>query len=172
MLHAPFMDAEIEKAVEAGKLTARAGHIIQSLQPGTFCLHKSWGFGRVESVNFLLNQMTIDFKSKKGHTMQLQYAAESLEPLGPEHILSRKAVDSAALKTLAKDNPIELVRVALTSFGGKATQDQLAHALAPEVLNEAEFKRWWENTKKALKRDGHFAVPGKKSDPIELRAAP
>jgi transcription elongation GreA/GreB family factor len=64
-----------------------------------------------------------------------------------------------------------LVRTILNSFGGKATQDQIAQSLAPEVFTENEFKKWWEATKKALKKDGHFAVPTKKSDPVELREA-
>src|SRR4030095_11422027 len=37
---------------------------------------------------------------------------------------------------------------------------------------EAEFKRWFENTKKALKNDGHFAIPTKKGLPFELRDGP
>src|SRR5262249_45258456 len=138
----------------------------------TYCVHKSWGFGRVASVNFLLNQMTIDFHAKKSHTMQLQYAAESLQPLPVGHILERKATDLASVKALAKDDPIALVRIILESHGGKATQDQVAQSLAPDVFNEVEFKRWWESAKKLLKKDGHFSVPTKKSDPIELRAAP
>ena len=39
------------------------------------------------------------------------------------------------------------------------------------MFGENEFKKWWENTKKALKKDGHFAVPTKKSEPFELREA-
>jgi transcription elongation GreA/GreB family factor/transcription elongation factor GreA-like protein len=167
-----LMDAEIQKAVEAGTLSSHAADTLKQLQPGTFCLHKSWGFGQIESINFLLNQVTIDFRGKKGHTMQLQYAAESLQPLPPEHILSRKSTDLPGLKKLAKEDPIALVRLVLASNGGRATQDQLARALEPELFNETEFKRWWESTKRLLKKDGHFAVPAKKSESIELREAP
>jgi transcription elongation GreA/GreB family factor len=163
------MDAEIQKAVDAGKLTAQAGHALEKLLPGSFCYHKSWGFGRVESVNFLVSQLTIDFRSKKGHSMQLQYAAESLQPIPPEHILALKASDLAGLKTRAKEDPTGLMRVILNSFGGKATQDQISQALMPEVFNETEWKRWWEGAKKALKKDGHFSIPAKKGDPIVLR---
>jgi transcription elongation GreA/GreB family factor/transcription elongation factor GreA-like protein len=167
-----LMDAEIQKAVEAGTLSSQAAATLKQLQPGTFCLHKSWGFGQIESVNFLLNQIIIDFRGKKGHTMQLQYAAESLQPLPPEHILSRKSTDLPGLKKLAKEDPIALVRLVLASNGGRATQDQLALAVAPELFNETEFKRWWESTKRLLKKDGHFAVPARKSEFIELREAP
>ena len=166
------MHPEIQKAVDAGKLSTAAGQVLDQLQPGTYVIHKSWGFGQVDAVNFLVSQMTINFKTKKAHTMQLQYAAESLQPITADHILAQKAADAAAVKARAKNDPAELVRTILTSFGGKATQDQIAQALSPEVFNESEFKKWWENTKKALKKDGHFAVPTKKTEPFELREAP
>jgi transcription elongation GreA/GreB family factor len=52
------------------------------------------------------------------------------------------------------------------------TQDQLAQVLVPEVFAETEFKKWWDNAKKALKKDGHFAIPSKKSEPVQLREEP
>lgn len=166
------MISEIQKAVEAGKLSAAAGQALEKLSPGTFVVHKSWGFGQVDAVNFLVSQMTIHFTAKKGHPMQLQYAAETLEPLASDHILAQVAADAAAVKTRAKGDAAGLMRTLLGSFGGKATQDQITQALVPAVFSEAEFKKWWEATKKTLKRDGHFVVPAKKTAPFELRAAP
>jgi len=163
------MHPDIQKAVDAGKLTATAGQTLDQLQPGTYVVHKSWGFGQVDSLNFLVSQMTINFKAKKGHTMQLQYAAESLQAINGEHILAQKAADLAAVKSRAKEDPIGLTRAILNSFGGRATQDQIQQTLLPDVFGESEFKKWWENTKKALKKDGHFAIPAKKSDPLEMR---
>ncbi|HEX4084247.1 MAG TPA: GreA/GreB family elongation factor [Chthoniobacteraceae bacterium] len=163
------MDAEIQKAVDSGKITSHAGHALQQLMPGSYCLHKSWGFGRVDSVNFLVSQITVDFQSKKGHTMQLQYAAESLQPIPPEHILAQKASDLAGLKARAKEDPVGVMRTILNSFGGKATQDQVSGSLMPEVFNETEWKRWWDNAKKALKKDGYFSLATKKGEPIVLR---
>lgn len=165
------MDAEIQKAIAAGKLTPHAGEALDLLKPGSFCLHKSWGFGQIASVNFLLNQLSVDFKSKKGHSMQLEYAAESLQPISEQHILARKITDLPSVKDSAKADPVALVRSVLESFGGRATQDQIMQALVPEVFSETEFKRWWDTTKKALKKNGFFSIPSKKSDPIELRAA-
>jgi len=163
------MDAEVQKAVDGGKITPQAGQALEKLLPGSYCLHKSWGFGRVDSINFLVNQLTVDFRSKKGHSMQLQYAAESLQPIPADHILALKASDLAGLKSRAKEDATGLVRTILHSFGGKATQDQIAQTLMPEVFSEAEWKRWWEGAKKALKKDGHFSLPAKKGEPILLR---
>ena len=163
------MDAEIQKAVDGGKLTPQAGLALEKLLPGSYCYHKSWGFGRVDSINYLVSQLTVDFRAKKGHSMQLQYAAESLQPIPPNHILALKASDLAGLKARAKEDPVGLMRTILDSFGGKATQDQVSQALMPEVFNDTEWKRWWDNAKKALKKDGHFSIPAKKSEAIVLR---
>jgi len=114
------MSPDIQKAVESGKLTPAQGAKLDKLEAGSFALHKSWGFGQIEAVDFLLNQMTINFKGKKGHTMQLQYAAESLQAIDAAHILAKKAADLAAVKAQAKENPVELTRTILTSYGGPA----------------------------------------------------
>ena len=166
------MESDIQKAVEAGKIPPAAGRALTQLSPGTFVQHKSWGFGKIDSLDFLIGQVVIHFKTKRGHTMQLQYAAESLAPLAANHILTQKATDLAAVKARAKNEPVALMRTILESVGGKATQDQVGAALVPEVLSEAEFKRWIENAKKALKNDGHFAIPTKKGLPFELRDGP
>jgi len=163
------MDTELEKLVEAGKLTPRAAQQLEKLKPGTFCLHKSWGFGRVSEWNLLLNQIVIDFSGKKSHPMQAQYAAENLTPLAPEHFLARKATDLASIKNLARENPPGLVQNILESLDGKATAQQIGEWLIGDVFTETEWKRWWESTKKALKASGVFSVPAKKNDPIQMR---
>ena len=166
------MDAELQKLVESGKLTSKAAEQLDKLKPGTFCLHKSWGFGRVSEWNLLLNQIIIDFAGKKAHPMQLQYAAENLAAIPPEHFLARKASDLAAIKKLAKEDPAAIIRNILESAGGNATVPQIAEWLIGDVFTEAEWKRWWESAKKLLKKDGHFFIPTKKNEPIELRSAP
>src|SRR4030095_14160772 len=168
-LISPLMDTELEKLVEAGKLTPHAAEQLEKLKPGTFCLHKSWGFGRVSEWNLLLNQIVIDFAGKKAHSMQAQYAAENVTPLAPEHFLARKATDLASIKNLARENPPALVRNILESLDGKATAQQIGEWLVGDVFTETEWKRWWESTKKALKASGIFSVPAKKSDPIQMR---
>jgi transcription elongation GreA/GreB family factor len=163
------MDSELQKLVESGKLTSKAAEQLEKLRPGTFCLHKSWGFGRVREWNLLLNQIVIDFASKKSHPMQIEYAAENLTPLAPEHFLARKASDLPSIKNLAKENPEALVLNILESLDGKATAQQIGEWLVGDVFTEAEWKRWWESTKKALKASGAFSVPAKKTDPIQIR---
>ena len=163
------MELDLEKLVESGKLTATGAEQLEKLKPGTFCLHKSWGFGRVTEWNLLLNQVVIDFAGKKSHPMQIQYAAANLTPLPPEHFLVRKASDLMSIKTLARQEPVAVVRNILESRGGYATVGQISEWLIGDVFTEAEWKRWWESTKKSLKASGAFSVPAKKTESVQLR---
>ena len=163
------MDAELEKLVESGKLTAKAADQLDKLKPGAFCLHKSWGFGRVAEWNLLLNQIVIDFVGKKSHPMQLQYAADNLTVIPAEHFLARKASDLMSIKKLAKEDPPALMRNILESLDGQATVQQISNWLIGDLFTEAEWKRWWESTKKLLKSSGAFSIPAKKTEPIQLR---
>jgi transcription elongation GreA/GreB family factor len=128
-------------------------------------MHRSWGFGKIRTVDTVFARFTIDFSNKPGHTMDLAFAAESLKPISKDHILARKASDLESLRQMAATNHLELVRLVLNSYGGKATTDQIQQALVPEVIRD-DWKKWWEAAKRELKKDGHFQVPLKKTEPI------
>jgi len=163
------MDAELQKLVDSAKLTLGQAEQLDKLKPGTYCLHKSWGFGQVAEWNLLLNQIVIDFQSKKGHAMQLAYAADNLQPLAPEHFLARKATDAAGIRELLKSDPTAVVRNVLESLGGAGTVSQISQMMIGDLFNEAEWKKWWSSTTKRLKTDGFFHIPNKKTEPIQLR---
>jgi transcription elongation factor GreA len=163
------MDAELQTLIDSNSLTTKDATILDQLKPGTFCLHKSWGFGQVHSWNLLLNQIVVDFQTKKQHVMQLKYASDSLQPLAEDHILVRKTLDLEALKAQTRENIPAFFETLLSSFGGKITSDQIQKVLTPDLLPEAEFKKWWDSAKKMLRKDGRFSIPTKKTEPITMR---
>src|SRR3974377_1683868 len=137
------MREEFEKLAAAGKIEGRHVEPLTQLSHGGFCKHRSWGFGRIKTVDTVFARFTIDFPSKPGHTMDLSFAAESLKPIPRTHVLARKASDLDGLRQLAGTNPLELVKVVLSSYGGKATVEQIQQALVPDVIRD-DWKRWWE----------------------------
>jgi transcription elongation GreA/GreB family factor/transcription elongation factor GreA-like protein len=149
----------------AGKLEPRYIETLVQLTTSRFCMHRSWGFGEIKSVDTVFARFTIDFPNKAGHAMDLGFAAESLKPIPKDHILARKAADLQALQQLAATNHLELVKLVLNSFGGKATADQIQQVLVPDVIRD-DWKKWWEAARRELKKDGHFQVPLKKTEPI------
>lgn len=161
--------SELKKLVDGNRLTAAQAARLGTLAPGIYCLHKSWGFGRIASIDPILARVSIDFKSKPGHSMELGYAADSLQLLEPGHILTLKAENLSKVRAM----PIlEICRVLLRSHGGQAMADQFQSALTPDVVSEADWKKWWDAAKKAMKKDPHFGVPAKKTEPFVLRDSP
>lgn len=166
------MNEDLQQALETGTITAEVAKGLEKLTPGSYCQHKSWGFGKIAEWQLLTGQIIIDFDGKKGHVMQPLYAVQSLLVIPHDDIRARVRHSKAAVEEETEKTPIELLRSILTQFGGKATVDQIKDTLVPAIFELPKFKRWWEATKKKLKADGHFHLPTKKTDPIELLDTP
>lgn len=159
------MREEFEKLAAAGKIEGRHVEPLTALGASGYCLHRSWGVGRIRTMDPIFARFTIDFPDKPGHAMDLAFAADLLKPIPKDHILARKTSDLDRLRQLAATSHIELVKLVLTSYGGKATLEQIQQVLVPDVIRD-DWKKWWESAKRELKKDGHFLVPLKKTEPI------
>jgi transcription elongation GreA/GreB family factor len=159
------MREEFEKLVAAGKISRQHVEPLVHLAQAGYCMHRSWGFGKITAVDTLLCRFMIDFQTKPSHSMDLAFAAESLKPIPSDHILARKAADLPALRQMAALHHLDLIKIVLQSYGGKASVDQIQQVLVPDVIAD-DWKKWWEVAKRELKKDGHFQVPLKKSEPI------
>src|SRR6267143_1246855 len=163
------MKEEFEKLVAAGKIgRPHVEPLLQLVQSG-YCMHRSWGFGKIKTVDTVFARLTIDFPNKPGHSMDLGFAAESLKPIPSDHILARKASDIQSLRQMAALHHLDLIKLVLQSFGGKATLEQIQQPLVTDVIAD-DWKNWREVARRELKKDGHFLVPVKKSDPIVYQA--
>lgn len=151
--------------VSAGKLGQKHLEPLLQLTGSGYCYHRSWGFGKITTVDTVFARFTIDFTDKPGHQMDLGFAADSLKPIPTTHILARKAADLEGLRRIAALNHLELIKVVLGSFGGQATVDQIQQVLVPDVIAD-DWRKWWEAARAEMKKDGHFRLPTKKSEPI------
>jgi len=162
------MKEEFEKLAAAGKIEGRHVEPLTQLAEGGCCTHRSWGFGKIKTVDTVFARFTIDFPGKTGHTMDLSFAADNLKPIPKNHILARKAADIEGVRQLAAHH-LDLIKLVLNSFGGKATSDQIQSVLVPDVISD-DYKKWWETAKREMKKDGHFIVPTKKTEPVVFQA--
>jgi transcription elongation GreA/GreB family factor/transcription elongation factor GreA-like protein len=163
------MKEEFEKLAATGKLTRQNVDALVALTESGYCYHRSWGFGKITTVDAVFSRFIIDFQSKPAHTMDLAFAAESLKPISVDHIYARKVSDIETLRQMAALHHLDLIKLVLQSFGGRATADQIQQALVPDVIKD-DWKKWWEAAKRELKKNGHFLVPLKKSEPITYQA--
>jgi len=163
------MEEELARLLEASKIDPGAAAKIGLLPPGTFCHHKSWGVGQVASWDLLGDRIVVNFEGKPDHSMKLQFAAGALVPLPDGHILSRRFHDGAGLRRLSEEDPVELVRLALASYGNSLSLDEFDGLVKGSVVPDGRYKTWWDNTKKKLRTDRRFVVPTKRTLPLQLR---
>src|SRR3954469_11727194 len=105
------MREEFEKLAAAGKIEGRHIEPLVQLATSGFCVHRSWGFGKIKTVDTVFARFTIDFESKPNHTMDLGFAAESLKPIDPNHVLARKISDLEGLRQLAALKHLDLIKL-------------------------------------------------------------
>jgi transcription elongation GreA/GreB family factor len=101
--------------------------------------------------------------------MDLSFAAESLKPITKDHILARKAADLEGLRQMAALHHLDLIKLVLSSHGGRASVDQIQQVLVPDVIRD-DWKKWWDTARQEMKKDGHFLVPLKKTEQVVYQA--
>jgi transcription elongation GreA/GreB family factor len=163
------MHPDVAKLVEAGRIPKPVGERLSQLAPGNFCIHKSFGAGKVTHWDLPGKKVVIDFEKSAGQTMELQFAFQKTEWIGAEDFRAKKIEQLEELRTLSKSDPLALVVHLLSSHGGSLTGDALEKELSGAVIPEAGFKKWWDSTKKALRESRLAVVPQKRTEPIVLR---
>src|ERR1039458_2144985 len=111
------MREEFEKLAAAGKIEGRHVEPLTTLAESGCCTHRSWGFGKIKTVDTGFARFTIYFAGKPGHTMDLAFAAETLKPIPKDHILARKTNDLEAVRRMAAHH-LDLIKLVLNSYGG------------------------------------------------------
>ena len=141
--------------------------LLLMLKPGLMCLDKTWGFGVVQRADNFYGRVTIDFEKKRAHEMSLGYAAEALQLPAADHIFVLRHQQPEEMKTMVQKDAPEVVRRALRSFG-QMTADALQKRLVPDIVAEAEWKRFWDAARKGLKQDPLVKLPAKRTETIQL----
>ncbi len=163
------MHPDLEKLLSRGKIDSATAEQLDLLTPGTYCRHKSWGAGKVVDWDRLNVKVVVDFEDKAGHELGMKFAGLSLTPIEEDSFLGKRLSCVEELQTQASEDPVGLVKLALSSSGDKLYLDQLEVMVKGSVVPEAKYKSWWESTKKKLREDMQFIVPAKRTDPLELR---
>ncbi len=163
------MHEQVQTLIDAGKMDAEVGEKISTLEPGVFCLHKSWGPGVVSEWDLFGDKLIIDFEEKPGHAMKLQFAANSLKVLDGDHIFAKWVGDKESTQQLAIDDPVGFAKAVLSSFGGSMLLDSWEKIVKGRIVPEAKYRSWWESSKKQIRSDRRFVLPSKRNLPFELR---
>lgn len=180
----------INKVIKKHPKLASKREKLEQMQDGAYCMHGSWGFGRIKSYDENSGKLVIDFEGMPGHMMDPAFCADKLEILQPDNLLVRYRTDREALEKEMKESPAEFVEKYLDKKSDKSASvielENLFKQLFgykfvnTENLPEKEFEKqnkaaeksyraWWNKTKEALFRDQRVACPKNKSESYVLR---
>lgn len=140
---------------------------LRSIQTGMLCYNSTWGFGIISDIDYFYQSIEVDFERKGGHEMAFNYAAEALETLADDHILAIKHNQPEELERLMKEEPAEVVRITLRSYGAMPVT-RLQETLSPSIVSDADWKKFWAAARRELKNDAAVEIPKKRSDNIIL----
>jgi transcription elongation factor GreA-like protein len=132
--------------------------LIRALHPGVLCYDKTWGLGVVSKVDFYYARVEIDFERKLGHQLSIAYAGETLKLVTEDHLLAWKHHKKEDLQKLVQTQPSEVVVMALRSFGPMPLP-QLQSTLVPGIVTAADWKRFWDQARKELKKSPRVVIP-------------
>ncbi len=161
---------------------------LEQMRDGAYCMHGSWGFGRIVSYDDASKKLVIDFEGKPGHKMDPAFCVDKLEILPDDNLLVRYRTDRAKLEEEMKDggqfvvtylenkpdfsaSAIELETIFKQLFGYVAENDSIPEKELAEKNKAAEkaYRAWWNKAKEALFRNPRVACPKTKGEPYVLR---
>ncbi len=162
----------IDLIIEKNPKLAKARAKLEAMQPGAFCLHRAWGFGKIREYDVATGKLIIEFDGDKAaHPMDPAFCVERLELLPATNILVRHRNDPAAIDEMLKKHPADLVVEILHHAPDRTMSSVELENLLARLLGE-RFKKWWAGAKKHLAKDSRVAFPGRKSEPFVLREEP
>jgi len=163
------IDALIEKNPKL--VSARAK--LEAMAPGNYCLHRSWGFGKIVDYDPVAAKIIIDFEEgKKGHAMAPAFCVDKLDVLKPNDILVRSRIEADLIEEMIKKAPGDLMCEIISAADGQAMTTAEIERVLARVIGPIKYKKWWTATKKVLVKDPRIGAPIKKSDPYIFRDEP
>ena len=164
----------IDRLVEKDPSLESSRTVLESMNPGTYCIHRSWGFGVISGFDEDRGMILIDFEDdeRTSHAMDPVFCIEKLELLPEESILTQHRKNTEEIDKLAKKDPAELIIKILEQGVDGCMSSREIERILNYMFGSSKAKRWWTATKKVLVKDPRIAVPNKKNEPYVLRDEP
>lgn len=165
-------DEAVQALIEKNPKLRRDEEKLKALEPGFYCIHRSWGFGKIQAYDENENRLIFDFEDKPDHSMDPAFCVDTVEVLPADHILSRSRTEEEEIKTMISKNPAEIIYQILDKQPEKTASNQEIERILKILLGEPKAKKWWTATKKHVAKDSRIGMPVRKADPYFIRDEP
>ncbi|HIG04722.1 MAG TPA: hypothetical protein EYQ08_03195 [Planctomycetes bacterium] len=142
-------------------------------QPGSYVKHRSgWGVGVVTELDPAIGTATVDFEKKKGHSVKLEALPQICDPLDADHYLVMAWKRPEDLRSLADQEPAELIKLVLRTTSKPIPLSRIKDALSGVAVPASSWSKWWTRAKTAIKKDSLIGQSGGKNNELYLLDGP
>ncbi|MDR1435168.1 MAG: transcription elongation factor GreA [Puniceicoccales bacterium] len=154
----PLLDRELEK--------------LEEIKDGTYCIHSSWGLGKILGYDPVIGKLKIVFEDGVEHLMDPVFCARKLEILSDDNILVQFKNNPTEIEEKAKNAPVELLYTLIESSSHRELAMSEIEFIFKRIVGEESFRRWWTGVKKIMAKDPFIALSPKHSNTYILREQP
>ncbi len=141
-------------------------------QEGDFVFHgRGWGIGRVVECHPEAGEFVVDFARRRGQRMEAGMAMSALERRSKNDLDVLLWTDKDAVRTMAEEDALGLLKAALNAAGGKLQARDLKGKLA-DVLDKTSWTKFWNKARKLAKDDPTIEVGAAPRSLISFRSEP
>ncbi len=162
----------VETLIQQSPGLKHAKEKLLSMQPGRYCIHRSWGFGQIQAYRAEDNRLIIDFEEKEGHPMDPAFCVNTLQVLPDNHILARQRKEPDKVKHMITKKRADIVFEILAHLPGQKGSDQEINKILKLLIGMPKAKRWWTVAKKQVAKDSRIGMPVRRTDPYFIRDEP
>ena len=163
-----FLDGVDFGAVKLDEALVRLEKLL-SFQQGSLVLSEAWGLGVVKRLDYFYRRITVDFKTRKGHQFTYTAATDMLERAPDNHILVLRRSDPERVEAMLRDKKGEFVKAVLKSYGDMPVVKLENICVSNGFVKSVNWKKFWEEARADLRKDGLVSIPVKRTDPIQLK---
>ncbi|MFI3290622.1 MAG: GreA/GreB family elongation factor [Opitutales bacterium] len=143
---------------------------LEAMQAEKYCIHNSWGIGKITDIDVDTNRIIIDFDGKPAHSMDIAFCVDKLLILDDENIIVKHKKDPKTVDEDMKKDPAGFVmNILRTKEDNEMSSIELENILIKLFDSEKSYKAWWKIAKKDLEKNAMVSTPKKKNDPYSIR---
>jgi len=167
-------EESVQALIEKKPALAASREQLLAMKPGSYCLHRSWGFGKIKEFREADMRLIINFKAKESeeHSMDPAFCLNTMEILPEAHILVASEETPAEVKELINGDPAALLRRILEGLPSHSASPAEIERILGFLITPDKARKWLTSKKKKLAKDPSIGMPSIKGEPYVLRDQP
>jgi transcription elongation GreA/GreB family factor len=159
---------DVDDLIEATPSLEKSRADLEKMAPGTYCLHGSFGVGKLMGYDGEKSRLIVEFCSGESRLMDPVFCLRKLEMLREDDMLVRFHEDPDGIRQRMKKSSVSLLMEYLSKMPqNRASLGDIERTFG-KIVEEKNFKRWWGVTKKLIAKEPNLSLEEKNVTYLKL----